>query len=163
MGRRPQGGRCDGEPVQRRLVHLPGHGRWTLRASTESAQHLARSVPGGGDPRAGGAGGEHGVSARDRLQRCDPEHGSAAGRPAVAAGDGWDGTLVLDGRTDGQGAYLQGHGPKVLVDGRVSLYSLWGDVFAWIVCLGGRVSWWCCCGGQAGRATPRPVTLKGER
>lgn len=45
------------------------------------------------------------------------------------------GTLLLDGATDQQGAYLPGHGPKVLVDERVTLYSLVGDVFACAVSL----------------------------
>ncbi len=40
------------------------------------------------------------------------------------------GTLLLDGAYDGHGRPLPGHGPKVLVDERVTLYSLMGDVFA---------------------------------
>jgi len=45
------------------------------------------------------------------------------------------GTLLLDGRRDRHGRLLPGHGPKVLVDQRVSLYSLVGDVFAQTVSL----------------------------
>ena len=45
------------------------------------------------------------------------------------------GTLLLDGRRDSQGEMLAGHGPKILVDQRVSLYSLVGDVFAQMVSL----------------------------
>jgi hypothetical protein len=40
------------------------------------------------------------------------------------------GTLVLDGKTGPDGKLLPGHGPKVLVDERVSLYSRLGDAFA---------------------------------
>jgi len=43
------------------------------------------------------------------------------------------GTLLLDGRTSTKEGCF--HGPKVLVDTRVSLYSLIGDVFAIIVSL----------------------------
>jgi apolipoprotein N-acyltransferase len=74
-----------------------------------------------------------------------------------------DGTLVLDGQKGRDGRYLQGHGPKVLVDRRVSLYSCWGDVFAWTVCLAGMpmvgVLYW-----RRGRAGgPEPAVIKGER
>ncbi len=41
------------------------------------------------------------------------------------------GTLVLDGVVDNQGQPPDGHGPKVLVDDRVTVYSLVGDAFAW--------------------------------
>ena len=41
------------------------------------------------------------------------------------------GTLLLDGARSGPGGdYLPGHGPKVLVDSRISRYSLIGDLFA---------------------------------
>ena len=45
------------------------------------------------------------------------------------------GTLLLDGakKDSGRDTYLRGHGPQVLVDSRVSLYSLVGDVFAMCV------------------------------
>lgn len=57
-----------------------------------------------------------------------------------------EGTLLLDGRIGEDGRLLPGHGPKVLVDGRVSLYSLAGDVFAWavglaFVVLAGWLTW----------------------
>jgi apolipoprotein N-acyltransferase len=42
-------------------------------------------------------------------------------------------TLLLDGKTDDRGNYLPGRGPQVLVDDRITLYSLWGDWFARIV------------------------------
>ncbi|MHC4981978.1 MAG: apolipoprotein N-acyltransferase [Planctomycetota bacterium] len=45
------------------------------------------------------------------------------------------GTLLLDGARRNDTEYLPGHGPKVLVDSRVSLYSLFGDVFAMLVSL----------------------------
>jgi apolipoprotein N-acyltransferase len=41
-----------------------------------------------------------------------------------------NGTLLLDGRTGAHGDPAPGHGPAVLVDDRVSLYSQIGDVFA---------------------------------
>ena len=44
------------------------------------------------------------------------------------------GTLVLDGAVDRQGDTPEGHGPKVLVDDRVTVYSLVGDAFARGVC-----------------------------
>jgi hypothetical protein len=46
-------------------------------------------------------------------------------------------TLLLDGAIGPDGRPLPGHGPKVLVDDRVSLYSLAGDVFVDAVALAG--------------------------
>jgi len=45
------------------------------------------------------------------------------------------GLLILDGARKNGNEYLPEHGPKVLVDGRVSVYSLVGDVFAILVTL----------------------------
>jgi apolipoprotein N-acyltransferase len=45
------------------------------------------------------------------------------------------GTLLLDGANRGTVEYLPGHGPKVLVDRRVSWYSRVGDIFALTVVL----------------------------
>jgi len=44
-----------------------------------------------------------------------------------------EGTLLLDGARRNPREYERGHGGKVLVDRRVSLYSRVGDVFAWAV------------------------------
>ncbi len=44
------------------------------------------------------------------------------------------GTLLLDGAKKHDREYLPGHGPKVLVDSRVTPYSRAGDVFAVLVC-----------------------------
>jgi apolipoprotein N-acyltransferase len=49
------------------------------------------------------------------------------------------GTLVLDGQALPDGRYPEGHGPKILVDHRVSRYSLSDDVFAAAVCLAAGV------------------------
>jgi apolipoprotein N-acyltransferase len=75
----------------------------------------------------------------------------SSGRIAATVGRGRvkamaEGTLLLDGRIGEDGRLLPGHGPKVLVDGRVSLYSLAGDVFAWavglaFVVLAGWLTW----------------------
>jgi len=43
------------------------------------------------------------------------------------------GTLLLDGKKRNDVEYLPGHGPKVLVDGRVSWYSRVGNLFAAVV------------------------------
>ena len=43
------------------------------------------------------------------------------------------GTLLLDDKRDTGRRMLPGHGPKVLVDSRQSLYSLLGDLFAQVV------------------------------
>jgi apolipoprotein N-acyltransferase len=43
------------------------------------------------------------------------------------------GTMLLDGAKGPAGHYAAGHGPQVLVDRRVSLYSQVGDVFAMVV------------------------------
>jgi len=45
------------------------------------------------------------------------------------------GTLLLDGLRRNTGQYAPGHGPKILVDRRVSMYSLVGDIFAMVVSL----------------------------
>jgi len=56
------------------------------------------------------------------------------------------GTLILDGAVDEEGRLLSGHGPRILVDERVSLYSQIGDAFAAAVgvaafLLTGRLVW----------------------
>ena len=56
------------------------------------------------------------------------------------------GTLLLDGAMENDGEFSAGHGPQVLVDARVSVYSLVGDVFAMAVSvaaalLAGRLGW----------------------
>ncbi len=43
------------------------------------------------------------------------------------------GTLLLDGKASQDKENLPGHGLQVLVDRRVSLYSIAGDLFAWVV------------------------------
>jgi apolipoprotein N-acyltransferase len=43
------------------------------------------------------------------------------------------GTLLLDGYRHGERSYLYVNGPQILVDARVSLYSLVGDAFAMLV------------------------------
>ena len=49
------------------------------------------------------------------------------------------GTLLLDGKKRNDSQYLPGHGPRVLVDDRVSVYSLAGDAFAQVVSLAGAI------------------------
>jgi hypothetical protein len=53
------------------------------------------------------------------------------------------GTLVLDGPAGNEVEYLPGHGPKVLVDYRVSWYSRLGDSFAGTVAMAcaGMIVW----------------------
>ena len=49
------------------------------------------------------------------------------------------GALLLDGKTSADGKYAANHGPSILVDSRVSVYSLAGDVFALCVSAVGAV------------------------
>ena len=124
------------------IVNMSNDG-WFIRqragqapqASTELAQHLAQYC-------------FRAVETRTPVVRAVNTGISASidSSGAIAAvvrqkvGDRWQeglavGTLVLDGKTDHEGHFLQGHGPKVLVDGRISRYSLAGDVFAQGTCI----------------------------
>jgi len=47
------------------------------------------------------------------------------------------GTLLLDGAMRNDREYLSGHGPRILVDSRLSVYSRLGDAFAWVVSVAG--------------------------
>jgi apolipoprotein N-acyltransferase len=49
------------------------------------------------------------------------------------------GTLLLDGALDQDGRIAPGHGPKLLVDDRITVYSLLGDAFAWGTCAAAAV------------------------
>lgn len=53
------------------------------------------------------------------------------------------GSLVLDGQRQADGQYLEGHGPRVLVDNRLSVYSRVGDLFAQALALAaiGMTAW----------------------
>ncbi|MFA6134482.1 MAG: apolipoprotein N-acyltransferase [Phycisphaerae bacterium] len=106
-----------------------------FRGSTEHAQHLSqycfRAVEARTPViRAVNTGISASVDSSGRIQATVQSQGQ---RAMVI------GTLLLDGARGGDGQWLSGHGPKVLVDDRVSLYSLVGDVFAWAVSGGGCV------------------------
>ncbi|MCD6304467.1 MAG: apolipoprotein N-acyltransferase, partial [Planctomycetes bacterium] len=96
------------------------------RASTEQAQHLSHycfravenRVP---VVRAVNTGISASIDSNGRIV-AEVHRGSR--RTMVA------GTLALDGRKCNDVEYLPGHGPRVLVDGRVSWYSRFGDWFA---------------------------------
>ena len=101
------------------------------RASTEQAQHLAsycfraveNRVP---VVRAVNTGISASIDSNGRIVAVL----ECYGRREMATG-----SLVLDGARSNGKEYISGHGPKVLVDSRVSIYSLVGDVFAMLVSL----------------------------
>jgi apolipoprotein N-acyltransferase len=103
----------------------PWHG------TTEQAQHLSHycfravenRVP---VVRAVNTGISASIDSNGRIV-AEVRHGSA--RTMVS------GTLLLDGAARNDVEYLAGHGPKVLVDRRVSWYSRLGDSFAGTVAL----------------------------
>lgn len=64
------------------------------------------------------------------------------------------GSLLLDGARRGDREYLPGHGARVLVDSRVSLYSRVGDCFAMVVSV-------CCAAMAAGLIWKRRRGVKG--
>ncbi len=108
-------------------------GQGPYRGSTEHAQHLAQYCFRAVEcrtpvVRAVNTGISASIDSRGRIVALLGGH-----RSAMAIG-----TLVLDGARS-QGAYVPGHGPKVLVDRRTSLYSVTGDVFASAVALVGAV------------------------
>jgi apolipoprotein N-acyltransferase len=119
------------------VVNLSNDGwfvwRWDdgpYRGSTEQAQHLVQSC-------------FRAVELRTPVVRAVNTgiSGSidSSGRIVALAGGGMRTmvrtTLLLDGAVGPDGRYGPGHGPKVLVDERVSLYSLVGDVFVSAVAL----------------------------
>ena len=113
------------------FVYQPRNG--TPRGSSEHAQHLVqycfraietRSAV----VRAVNTGISASIDSNGRIvaQLKDPP--GKAGRRVMVSG-----TLLLDGKCDDKGRCLPGHGPKILVDRRVSIYSLIGDSFAAVV------------------------------
>ncbi|MCJ7544849.1 MAG: hypothetical protein MUP47_09875, partial [Phycisphaerae bacterium] len=101
------------------------------RGSTEHAQHLAQYCFRAVECRTPVVRAVNtGISAS--IDSCGRIVALVGGRrQAMIAG-----TLLLDGAVS-QGVRLPGHGPKVLVDRRKSLYSVTGDVFASAVALVG--------------------------
>ena len=101
------------------------------RASTEQAQHLSHycfravenRVP---VVRAVNTGVSASIDSNGRIVAEVRKNG----RNTMISG-----TLLLDGANGGTVEYLPGHGPKVLVDRRVSWYSRVGDIFALTVVL----------------------------
>ena len=101
---------------------------WGRRGSTEHAQHLAgycfraveNRVP---VVRAVNTGISASIDSNGRIVATLQEYGL---RTMVA------GALLLDGGSAGGGQAVR-HGPVVLVDSRLSVYSRFGDVFARIV------------------------------
>jgi apolipoprotein N-acyltransferase len=101
---------------------LVGHGQ--VRGSTELPQHLAqycfRAV-------------ENRVPVVRAVNTGISASIDSAGRVVASLGAMKSGLLVLDGRRSNDSEFLPGHGPQVLVDDRVTVYSLAGDVFAQLV------------------------------
>ncbi|MGC9454967.1 MAG: apolipoprotein N-acyltransferase [Phycisphaerae bacterium] len=98
------------------------------QASTEHAQHMVQYVFRAVETRTAVVRAVNtGISAS-----IDPNGRIAAILEKYGSGTMVPGTLVLDGESDDSPADPQ-HGPKVLVDSRVSMYSLVGDVFAQVV------------------------------
>ncbi len=139
------------------LVNLSNDGwfywQWAAHSSTEYAQHLAQycfravetRVP---VVRAVNTGISALVDANGRIL-IQIGGGGVGGagkefRPMVA------GTLVLEGDRRSDGEYPPGHGPRILVDSRRTVYSQVGDVFAILVSLAGAAI----AGGLVLRAYP---------
>jgi apolipoprotein N-acyltransferase len=101
---------------------LVGHGQ--VRGSTELPQHLAqycfRAV-------------ENRVPVVRAVNTGISASIDSAGRVVAGLGPMKSGLLVLDGRRSNDSEFLPGHGPQILVDDRVTVYSLAGDVFAQLV------------------------------
>ena len=141
------------EPLCRKMVYADGHKRadimanlsndgWFVspffgggRASTEQAEHLSHycfravenRVP---VVRAVNTGISASIDSNGRIVA----EVTKDGRNTMISG-----TLLLDGERRGALEYLPGHGPKILVDGRVSWYSLVGDAFAMAVSIAAAV------------------------
>ncbi|MFP3937214.1 MAG: apolipoprotein N-acyltransferase [Phycisphaerae bacterium] len=95
------------------------------RGSTEHAQHMVQYVFRAVETRtpvvrAVNTGISASIDPNGRIAAVLEKHGSKAMVP---------GSLLLDGGSDDSPGDPR-HGPKVLVDGRISMYSLVGDVFA---------------------------------
>jgi len=109
------------------FVYRPGQGRY--RASNEHDQHLAsycfRAVENRTPVvRAVNTGISASIDSNGRIVAVLQRYGVAK---MVR------GTLVLDGARGQDGQLLESHGPKVLVDDRLSVYSRIGDAFAIVV------------------------------
>ncbi len=126
----------DGEKSADIIANLSNDGwfvwRWgqddPYRGSTEQAQHLAqycfRAVENRTPVvRAVNTGISASIDSNGRIAAQVSQYGA---RTMVA------GTLLLDGAAGEPGDSVA-HGPRVLVDGRVSVYSLIGDAFAMLV------------------------------
>lgn len=108
-------------------------GRGTYQPSTEHAQHLVQycfraienRVP---VVRAVNTGISASIDSNGRIVADVGLTLDGYRRRAMIAG-----TLLLDGAKLSDGEYEPNHGPRVLVDSRVSVYSLVGDVFAMCV------------------------------
>jgi len=103
--------------------------RWgdgPYRGSTEQAQHLSHYCFRAVENRVPVVRAVNtGISASiDSNGRIVAEVGYRSIRTMIP------GTLALDGGRRNEVEYLPGHGPKVLVDGRISWYSHLGDAFA---------------------------------
>jgi apolipoprotein N-acyltransferase len=99
-------------------------GRGQVRGSTELPQHLAqycfRAV-------------ENRVPVVRAVNTGISASIDSSGRVVAGLGPMKSGLLVLDGRRSNDSEFLPGHGPSPLVDDRVTVYSLAGDVFAQLV------------------------------
>ena len=127
----------DGRKAVDILVNMSNDGWfvWRQRGSTEHAQHLAqycfRAVENRTPVvRAVNTGISASIDSNGRIVSVLQEYDGMATMI--------DGTLLLDGGRQGRRENLQ-HGPLVLVDRRVSVYSRIGDVFALVVGLLGLV------------------------
>jgi len=120
-----------------RLGQGPYHG------STEHSQHMVQYCFRAVETRtpvvrAVNTGISASIDSKGRIAAVLTQQGSAA----LACG-----TLVLDGAMGEDGRIAAGHGPKVLVDDRITVYSLAGDAFAWGICAAAAVL----CVGLVGR------------
>jgi len=127
----------DGRKVADVLVNLSNDGWFVCpwveppRGSTEHAQHLVqycfRAVENRTPViRAVNTGISASIDSDGRIVAQVSRYGK---REMVS------GTLLLDGARGADGQLLADHGPEVLVDDRISLYSLIGDRFAMAVAL----------------------------
>ncbi len=130
---------ADGKKQADIIVNLSNDGwfvyKWknVYRASTEQSQHLAsycfraieNRVP---VVRAVNTGISASITSNGKIETAvEFRQGDFVKRTMIS------GTLLLNGEPTGSKEYVPGRGPRVLVDSRVSVYSLVGDVFALVV------------------------------
>jgi len=135
------------------FVHQGPNGQWL--GTTEQAQHLAQYVFRAIESRVPVVRSVNtGVSAYvDSDGRIRAEV-SSNGQTVMVSG-----TLVLDGRMRNDVEYQDGHGPRVELDSRTSVYSMIGDVFPLLVSAAGvALAAWLAVQGIRGRKAKKAAS-----